>query len=276
KLLEGHHADVVGVAFSPTGNLLVSTSWDGTTRLWDPASGRQLVVASGAFAGFPFDGKHVVLEGELWELADAHECRSLYGHLGPGKGPWSANFSPDGRLLASASSDGVRLWDVAFGKEIAWLPVGDSLSVVFHPTGDSIFTSGAAGAYRIPIRRPKEVARELHIGSPARLPLPEGWQPHTLALSADGRTLAISDYPHAQVLVSDLETQKILLRGTHGGTNNLAVTADGRWVASGSWGLANGTVRIWDVAAGKLARELPGTAASAAFSPDGRQLVVGD
>src|SRR5439155_12657535 len=63
---------------------------------------------------------------------------------------------------------------------------------------------------------------------------------------------------------------------SHVGTNHLAVSPEGQWVASGTWGVVNRTVRIWDVAAGKLACELPGRDASPAFSPDGRQLAVGE
>ena len=45
-VLRGHQTPVVQAGFSPTGDRLWSWSWDGTTRLWDAWSGRELVRVS--------------------------------------------------------------------------------------------------------------------------------------------------------------------------------------------------------------------------------------
>ena len=42
SLLQGHQSEGIVVQFQPSGDLLVSSSWDGTTRLWDPIRGRPL------------------------------------------------------------------------------------------------------------------------------------------------------------------------------------------------------------------------------------------
>src|SRR5262249_36927875 len=153
RTLQGHQADVRGLSYNPAGTLLVSSGWDNTSRLWDGFSGRPLVTLSMyGLGGFSPDGSRVAVGGAIWEVADGSECRTLYGHHTSDKGPWSGDFSPDGRILATASGDGVRLWDPVSGKEVAWLQVGESYGVAFNPQDGSLITASASGLRLWPIR----------------------------------------------------------------------------------------------------------------------------
>src|SRR4051812_25467882 len=83
KVLAGHSDYVYGLAFSPDGKSLASTSGDGTLRLWDVGTGK------------------------------AH--RTIKAHAGS---VYAVAFRPDGKVLATAGGDNLlRTWDVATGKE---------------------------------------------------------------------------------------------------------------------------------------------------------------
>jgi WD40 repeat protein len=298
-VLEGHEDYVTRVTFNHGGDLLVSTGWDETTRLWDPLTGRQLLVSSAPggthfspddrLLGFVLPGTGV----ELREVASSRECRTLFSHQG-GAILWGVDFSPDGRLMASASAsddpdgrlmasasdDGVRLWDVAAAREVARLPTNGSRSAIFHPDGKSLITTGSTGLYRWRIEPdPTAATGGIRISPPQILAPLTGLL--YACLSRDGRTLAVGQENAGQAYVLDPEnpSQRVLLQGQPG-LDRIAISPNGRWIATGAWLQQPPPwpwVRVWDARSGKPVRDLPaeGHGHSLAFSPDGRWLVTG-
>lgn len=87
----GHRSDTRGGTFSNDGRLIVTTSLDGSARLWNGFSGQLLSVLGQETPGL----KYADLASDLRD----QEANSA--------------FSPDDRLLATPSIDGaVRIWDV--------------------------------------------------------------------------------------------------------------------------------------------------------------------
>ena len=123
----GHTGSVNKVCFSPDGSLAASASGDGTVKIWEAVSGRQLhSLKHGDWVNsvcFSPDGTQVASGSGngsvvIWEASGGRELHRLK------HGGWvsSVCFSPDGSQVASSSSDGtIKIWDSKAGRLLATL-----------------------------------------------------------------------------------------------------------------------------------------------------------
>ncbi|MBL8302442.1 MAG: hypothetical protein JNM26_06685, partial [Ideonella sp.] len=162
KALVGHTKSVTSVTFSPDGGSLMTSSFDGTVRIWDLSQrvGESVVLPAGKWgifqATFGANGRLVAAAGadhevRLWQLKPGGEWSDvvLRGHS---DGVNSVAFNPDGRLLASASGDGsIRVWDVASRRAVSVLEghTDDVRSVSFSPDGRWILSASNDGTARL-------------------------------------------------------------------------------------------------------------------------------
>jgi tetratricopeptide (TPR) repeat protein/WD40 repeat protein len=266
---------MVGVTFSPRGDLLASVAGE-STHLWDARTARELLTASGLAGDFSRDGRWLglgVLGTDVgrWEVAADDEFRLLAGHSREAAIE-ALDLSPDGRWLASAAADGVHLWDAAAGKVVANLPTGPAHLVLFDRSGRFFLTGGPSGLFRWPIRTEAGTpSARLQLGPPQAVHLPRGCQAQAASLSEDGRTLAVkTSWGSAAILRLDRPDEEP--RWINHPVLMLAISPDAEWLATTTENAYE--AKLWDARTGKWIRDFPGVrTARVAFSPDNRWLV---
>jgi WD40 repeat protein/transcriptional regulator with XRE-family HTH domain len=128
------HGSEIGVSFSPSGKLVTADS-KGTVRLWDPLTHNSAPLLTGSHAhsvsavAFSPDGKLLATAGsgtvQLWNPVTRQPVGAPLRVTGSHVGVFDVEFSPSGKLLASADGNGtVRLWN-----PVTRQPVGAPLRV---------------------------------------------------------------------------------------------------------------------------------------------------
>jgi tetratricopeptide (TPR) repeat protein len=153
-----HQRVVMAVAFSPDGRTALTGSRDGTARLWEAATGKELRVfkhPDGVLAvAFSPDGRRVLTGGEdrtarLWDVQTGRAVGVPFHHE---QEVLAVAFSPDGRTVLTGGMDKTaRLWNPLTGR-----PTGVTLhhqswvrSVAFSPDGHTLLTGSGDDTARL-------------------------------------------------------------------------------------------------------------------------------
>lgn len=99
QVLKGHKSGINSLKWHPTkDNIIISSSNDGTIRLWDIRTSNHL---------FIFDKNYV---------SSSSNKKSSLSPISHSKGSLNVEFTPDGRYIISTGKDNeMRLWDSEFG-----------------------------------------------------------------------------------------------------------------------------------------------------------------
>ena len=153
--LSGHQRQVYGVAFSPNGQTLATSSSDKTIRLWDLSSGANRVLeghTSDVYrCSFSPDGRHIVTTSQdgsvrLWSV-ESKDVALLF-NAGKKNPLYAAVYSREGKSLAAVGDDRrLRVWDASglglrFEREIGRHAL---YAVAFSPDHRFIAVAGEDG-----------------------------------------------------------------------------------------------------------------------------------
>jgi eukaryotic-like serine/threonine-protein kinase len=257
------------VAFHPSGTLLASNGHDVTLRLWDPILGRPALRLAGANCnGFSRDGRIVVWRDDqltTYQVDPALEYRTLAHAASQPIGYTRASIRHDGRILAVGTELGVVLWDLARGRELGVLGIGDARHSLFEESGD-LLTTGSLGVSRWPVQVDQDRG-VVHLGPPSRLALPPG--DCQIAEDRQGRIVAEAHYGHADILTP----HRKLMVGRLDDVRYVAVSPNGEWLATCTH--SGRGVQLWRTADGTEEFRLPiDRGGTVRFSPDGQWLLT--
>jgi serine/threonine protein kinase len=202
------------------------------------------------------------------KLKDDRERLKLRGHKGQ---VLCLAFRPDGRILATGSSDQTaKLWDVSTGTEVRTFS-GHSAAVrcvAFAPDG-SILASG--GGYDQLVK-----LWDVTTGAERQTLAGHDGLVYSVSFSPDGRLVASSSEDHTVKLwAAATGVEQCTLTHHAEPVRSVAFSPNGQLLASAS---NDHTVIIWDLATGTVRRVLNGhtdRVLCVCFSPDGRMLASG-
>jgi len=249
SLLKGHTNVILGLAFSPDGNHLISGSYDKTARIWDVRTRKTTHILKGhtdAIYAMEFspDGTQVVTGSDdntlkLWNAKSGSLIETLKGHNGEVR---SVAFTPDGEYLISGSEDNtIRMWNRKTGKFIKTLASQNrsagSLSV--SPDGTMVLAGASIGSG-------KRVNNVFSIPSGEKLASFTKNTNIVLAtdISPDGRTAATGGGDAQEIYLWDLTTGKVKHKMVGKGKKiwSVGFAKDGRSIA---WGKKYGKYSVF-------------------------------
>jgi WD40 repeat protein len=274
--LVGLAGGVWSVAFSPDGQTL-ATGRGRFLGLWDPITRHMRattrVLPNIRVVAFAADGKTLVAvgslpglpqgqgegAGQLLDVATLQPRATVPSH---GRLIVGASFSPDGRLLGTASDSApeVRLWDISrlplpIVPAVADAPVQGPAMIGQLPAGGP----AVAGSPPLPLR----LTITTHMD--------DVW---VAVFAPDGQTLATGGNDRI-VRFCDAQTgNERQVWKSPGALRAAAYSPDGKWLAIGC---ANGIVQVWDVSQNRAIANLkkrPQSVRALAFAPDGKTLAV--
>lgn len=286
----GHRGSVWNVVFAP--DRVLTSGEDSWVRVWDLKTKQELQRFDGhrntvyGLAVTP-DGKRAIsgsgcqimakIEDVDWSLClwEIETGKELQRFAGRGQGITSIVLSQDGRRALIGMFDGtVILWDVDKWQEIKRFKAPPGMwSVAYSPDGTRALTASAFENITSVILWNLEIGQELkrYVGHKSGI-----WH---VTFMPDGKSVLTGGQDET-IRRWETETAKQMQMYRHQSqVARMAVTADGRFALSGTWGdEARKNLRLWRLETGEemhVFRGLDVAIHSVALSPDYRWALAG-
>lgn len=269
------HRQSPGVAYSPDGARIASIGVDGEAKIWNAATGQQLLTLPGKpdfgwGIAYSADGKSIatVWSSQLvvWDAVIGQALLTVPGDLSGGTVN-RVSFSPDSTRVAIANLNGSpRIWNITSAQELLVLKGHIAIcdAIAFSPDGKYIATGDETGVIKI---------WESASGSEL-LSFGQGGVIHDLAYSPDGSRLVTANEDGTLAIWNAASGAPLLTLPRLSGMYGVTFLPDNRRLVTTH---QDGTAKVWDATSGQLLLTLAGhvsTVVDVASSPDGAQVAT--
>ncbi len=276
KIFNGHQERITQIKFSQDGKLIVSASGDKTVKFWDNQG--KLIYS---FDDYPGQINSIAINSKNHLLAIAHsqeieiltvdiksleKSRILQKIAHNGIHIQDINFSPDGEIIASATSDNsVRIWQI---KKNYHLEDKSIKSIATNPQKSAKISFAAAG-------RDGKIYLKRRDNSLLKT-LPGHKYPITAVhFSPDGKLLASASNDKT-IKLWNIENYRLIntFKGHQKSVESISFNPNGKLLISGS---ADKTVKLWNLT-GEIIQTFTGpqdTISSVTFSHNGKMIAAG-
>lgn len=273
QLVEGNHFQEL----SPDGTRILTSSSGGFLKTWDAYTGRPPVASMPhdgniiQCASFSPDGARIVSVSlldrkvRIWDAASGKLLGSPIVHNAKVE---SAEFSPDGLFIITASGLYTAMWDAPTGM-VPGEPLRHETDIIqakFSPDGRRILTADNEGTVKVWDASTNEALGE---------PMSHGDSVFHTEFSLDGSHILTAS--NNTVLVWNAEKAESLgdpMRH-EAEIESARFSPDGKRILTAG---SDGSAKVWDANTGKVvgkAIHVAGGIYTAEFSPDGTQIVTG-
>lgn len=291
---QGHKGQVLSVAFSPKGDQIASGGADNFARVWEtghgfPASRFAAVAAvSGPFAGLKYVGEFLSPQDRLTRRLSFASTNPIKNLQHPNLVDCVA-FDDTGNRLATGCHDGrLRIWDITKATPIKEIEAHVQktpqqvqhpiYAVVWSPDFKQVFTASFDKSVKLWDVNSGNLVREFKAAPDPKPIAPKMDDPKKEEPKKDVKKDPIQ---------KDEPKQEDGPPGHRDQVFTMALSRDGKFLATGS---SDRTVKLWEVATGKVVRDFPnpdlkpvlpgelapshpGWVQAVRFTPDGEHLV---